>query len=364
MTIKMVNVDIKQQEIDAVTDVLISGNLASGSKVSQFENDFAEFHQVRHAIATNNGTTALHTALLAAGIGRGDEVIVPSFSFIATATAVSMTGAKPVFADVDYNTFCIDPNSIESRLNSKTKAIIGVHLFGQPFDVERVEYICRKMGIILIEDAAQSHGAAYNDKPVGGFGHMGCFSFYATKNMTTGEGGMITTNFDNYDADSRMLINHGQSQKYLHTKLGYNYRMTDIAAAIGIVQLKKLDRYNMHRQCHAEIYNNTIDVEGLLTPVVGRANFHVYHQYVLRVTKDCCVTRDEFVKYLNDNGIPTAIHYPIPIHRQPIYDNSFIEYDCPISEELAMSVFSIPVHPGIKDHELEHICHIINKVKK
>ena len=211
---------IGQDEISAVTAVLESGMLAAGERVLEFEKKFADYCGTTHAVAVNNGTAALHAALLAADIGPGDEVIVPSFSFIATATAVSMTGAKPVFVDVNEQTFGIDPAQIEGSVTPKTKAVIGVHLFGQPFDVPGIQQVCDLHNLKLIEDAAQAQGAMYNGEKTGGFGQFGCFSFYATKNMTTGEGGMVTTSDKAYNERLRLLINHGQSEKYLHTRLG------------------------------------------------------------------------------------------------------------------------------------------------
>ncbi len=267
MQIPVARPAIGQDEISAVTAVLESGKLAAGEHVAEFEKLFADYCGTTHAIAVNNGTAALHAALLAADIGHGDEVIVPAFSFIATATAVSMTGAKPVFADVNEQTYNIDPQKVEDCITSKTRAVIGVHLFGQPFDIPGIQNICESHNLMLIEDAAQAHGAMWNGEKTGGFGQFGCFSFYATKNMTTGEGGMVTTSEKVSAERLRLIINHGQSEKYLHTRIGYNYRLTDIAAAIGIIQLKKLEKFNNRRRKNAEYYDTHIRVKGLRTPV-------------------------------------------------------------------------------------------------
>jgi perosamine synthetase len=353
---------IGQDEISAVTAVLESGMLASGTRVFEFEQNFADFCGTTHAVAINNGTAALHAALLAADIGRGDEVIVPSFSFFATASAVSMCGAQPVFADVDGNTFNINPAQIAERVTPRTKAVIGVHLFGQPFDVLAVQEICEKNNLKLIEDAAQAHGALFNGVKVGGFGHFGCFSFYATKNMTTGEGGMVTTSEKAYAELLRLIISHGQSEKYLHTRLGYNYRMTDMAAALGIVQLKKLEKFNMRRQENADYYNAHLSVRGLVTPVVAQGMQPVYHQYVIRLTEEFPMSRQEFISYLTAKGIGTAVHYPIPIHRQPLYFQDYDPDPCPVSTQLASSVLSLPVHPLLDQKELTYICDTINQV--
>ncbi len=352
-----------QDEITAVTEVLESGMLASGERVREFENKFADFCGTTHAVAINNGTAALHAALLAADIGYGDEVIVPAFSFIASATSVSMCGARPVFVDVDNHTFNIDPGQIEERVTPKTKAVIGVHLFGQAFDVDAVQKVCEDHDLKLIEDAAQAHGALYRGRKVGGFGHFGCFSFYATKNMITGEGGMVTTSEKAYNERLRLIINHGQSEKYLHTRLGYNYRMTDIAAAIGIVQLKKLDKFNLRRRKNAEFFNANLSVKGLETPRVQDWAHHVYHQYVVRLTDDFPMTRAAFMEYLKTKGIGSAIHYPIPIQRQPLYALANDPDPCPVSTKLADSVLSLPVHPLLDAKELAYICDTINKVK-
>jgi len=353
---------IGQDEISAVTAVLESGMLAAGERVAEFEKKFADYCGTTHAVAINNGTAALHAALLAADIGVGDEVIGPSFSFFATASAVSMTGAKPIFVDVNERTFGIDPAQVEGSVTPKTKAVIGVHLFGQPFDVPGIQQVCESHNLTLIEDAAQAHGAMYNGEKTGGFGQFGCFSFYATKNMTTGEGGMVTTSDKAYNERLRLLINHGQSEKYLHTRLGYNYRMTDVAAAIGLVQLKKLEKFNMRRRKNAEYYDTHISVKGLVTPAIAQGMHHVYHQYVIRLTDEFPMKRADFMEYLKVKGIGTAVHYPIPIHHQPVYARANEPDSCPVSTSLASSVLSIPVHPLLDQKELAYICDAINRV--
>jgi len=353
---------IGQDEITAVTAVLESGMLASGERVTEFEKKFADYCGTTHAVAINNGTAALHAALLAAGIGPGDEVIVPSFTFFATASAVSMTGAKPVFVDVNEKTFCIDPAQVENHITQKTKAVIGVHLFGQPFDIQGIKQVCESHNLTLIEDAAQAQGAMWNNEKAGAMGHMGCFSFYATKNMTTGEGGMVTTSDKALNERLRLLINHGQSEKYLHTRIGYNYRLTDVAAAIGIVQLKKLEKFNMRRRKNAEYFDTHISVKGLITPVVAPGMHHVYHQYVVRLTDEFPMKRADFMEYLKVKGIGTAVHYPIPIHHQPVYALANEADSCPVSTSLAASVLSIPVHPLLDQKELAYICDAINRV--
>jgi perosamine synthetase len=354
---------IGPDEVAAVSDVLMSGMLAQGEKVAEFEQKFAGYCGSAHAVAVNNGTAALHAALLAAGIGPGDEVIVPAFSFIATATAVSMCGAKPVFADVDKQTFNIRPDQVNERITPKTKAVIGVHLFGQPFDVDPILEICEAHTIPLIEDAAQAHGALYHGVKAGNLGKLACFSFYATKNMITGEGGMVTTN-DKPSADKlRLIVNHGQSEKYLHTMLGYNYRMTDIAAAIGIVQLKKLEKFNMRRRKNAEYYAANLTAKGIVKPKVAENVQHVYHQYVIQVTPEFPLTRSALMDRLKAKGIGSAVHYPIPIHRQPLYAPVADPDPCPVATRLSGIVLSLPVHPSLDTKDLAYVCETINKVK-
>lgn len=354
---------IGQEEISAVTDVLKSGMLASGDRVRDFEIKFADFCGSNHAVAVNNGTAALHAALLAAGIGPGDEVIVPAFSFVATASAVLMCGAKPVFADVDEKTFTVDPSQVTERVTPRTRAVIGVHLFGQPCDIEPIQEICESRSLKFIEDAAQAHGAVYKNAKTGSFGHFGCFSFYATKNMITGEGGMVTTSDKSHNERLRLLINHGQSEKYLHTCLGYNYRMTDIAAALGIVQLKKLEKFNLRRRKNAEFYDTRLSVKGLHLPFTGPYRNHVYHQYVIQLTGEFPMNRMTFVEYLKAKGIGSAIHYPVPLHRQPLFGLENDPDPCPVSTRLAGSVLSLPVHPLLDQKELAYICDTINRVR-
>ena len=363
MQIPVARPAIGQDEISAVTAVLESGMLAAGERVAEFEKKFADYCGATHAVAMNNGTAALHAALLAADIGPGDEVIVPSFTFFATASSVSMTGAKPVFADVDEKTFCIDPAEVENHITPKTKAVIGVHLFGQPFDVQGMKQVCESHNLTLIEDAAQAQGAMWNSEKAGAMGDMGCFSFYATKNMTTGEGGMVTTSDKALNERLRLIINHGQSEKYLHTRIGYNYRLTDVAAAIGLVQLKKLEKFNTRRRKNAEYFDSHISVKGILLPFVAPGMHHVYHQYVLRLTDEFGMKRADFIEYLKAKGIGSAIHYPIPLHHQPVYARANEPDSCPVSTSLASSVLSIPVHPLLDQKELSYICDVINRVK-
>lgn len=350
---------IGEAEERAVIRVLRSGMLAQGPVVKQFEEDFARSCGTTHAIATNNGTSALHSALLAAEIGPGDEVIVPTFTFFATASTVSMCEATPVFADVEDTSYNIDPQAIPPLITSCTKAILGVHLFGQPFNGSALRGICEEHDLLLIEDAAQAHGAMYKGQKVGALGDLACFSFYTTKNMFTGEGGMVTTNSDRYNERLRSLINHGQQEKYLHTRLGYNYRMTDLAAAIGLVQLSKLEGMNTARRRNATFLNHSLAGTGLILPTTQPGIIHVYHQYVVRVPRE---GRDTFIRFLQEKGISTAIHYPRCLHEQPYYSKVAAHVSCPVGERIAREVVSLPVHPALTEEDLRYMSAVIHEV--
>jgi perosamine synthetase len=353
---------IGKEEAGAVTRVLQSGMIAQGEAVAAFERAFASYIGVAHAIAVSNGTTALHASLLAAGIGPGDEVIVPSFTFIATATSVSMCGARPVFADVEDRYFMLDPASAEALVTEKTRAVMGVHLFGQPFDIPALSGLCRDHGLLLLEDACQAHGSTFRGRRLGSFGAMACFSFYATKNMTTGEGGMVTTDDPDLAARVRLLINHGQKEKYLHTTLGYNYRMTDLNGAIGLVQLGRLEEMNARRAANAKYLDGHLRCQGVVTPEVRPDSTHVYHQYVLKLEKEAKLTRDGLMQALAARGVGTAVHYPRPVHDQPLYHGLQGRDPCPVSGRLASSVLSLPVHPLLSGEDLRAIAMAVNEV--
>lgn len=342
---------IGAEEQEAVQRVLASGIIAQGPRVAEFERAFADFLGVQHAIATSNGTTALHAALLAHGIGPGDQVITTPFTFIASVNAILYAGAQPVFVDVDQS-FNIDAQQIEAAITERTRAIMPVHLYGQMADMQTIGELARRYNLAIVEDACQAHGARFNGQMAGTFG-TGCFSFYATKNMTTGEGGMITTNDDQIAQRTRRLINHGMKVRYYHETLGYNYRMTDIAAAIGIEQLKKLPAFNARRAEHALFYDQQLaDLPGLIRPLVLPGRTHAYHQYTLRITPDSGCQRDQLAAVLNQQGIGTGIYYPIPVHRQESLQLIGVGTEpCPVAMQLAQEVLSIPVHPGVTEQE-------------
>lgn len=354
--------NISDDEIRAVEAVLRSGMLAQGKTVEEFEKNFAEYVGVKHAVAVSNGTTALDLTLKSMNILPGDEVITTPFTFIATVNSILFQGAKPVFADIDEKTYNLNPEKVIEKITKKTKAVLGVHLFGHSFDIKAMQDICEDHKLVLIEDCAQAHGAEYNNQKVGSFG-TGCFSFYPTKNMTTGEGGMITTNDDGVAEKCRLLRSHGESQKYVHDVLGYNYRMTNIQAAIGIVQLKKLDGFNKKRINNAEYLNKGIKSGGLTTPFKEKNVKHVYHQYAVKLNGKFSLSRESFIKYLKEKGIGCAIHYPTPVYEQPLYKKMGYENKgCDVASDLANTVLSLPVHPALSDDDLRYIVEVINEL--
>ncbi len=351
---------IGSEEIDAVGEVLKSGMLVQGESVRKFEEAFSSYIGAERAVAVSNGTIALDLALKALGLGPGDEVISPAFTFIATANAILYQGSKPVFADVDEKTFNIDPEDLLEKITSKTRAVIGVHLYGQPFDLKTVSQICEDHHIALIEDCAQAHGAEFEGKKVGSFG-IGCFSFYPTKNMTTGEGGMITTSDEGMAARLRLLRNHGDTGKYNHISLGYNYRMTNIQGAVGQIQLRKLDEFNSRRIRNAGFLTSHLKRTGISAPYKENNVKHVYNQYVVRVEDDLPASREIFMEYLQSKGIGSAVHYPKPVYQQPLYrELGYGKERCPMSEEVSRRVLSLPVHPSLKEEDLKYIAETIN----
>jgi perosamine synthetase len=353
---------ISDEEVEEVVKVLRSGFIAQGPRVAEFEDNFAEYVGVEHAVASSSGTTALHLALLAADIGPGDEVITTPFSFAATGNSILYVGAKPVFVDIDKKTYNIDPEKIEEAITENTKAIMPVHLYGQPADMDPINKTATHHDLTVIEDAAQAHGAMYNGKKTGSLGDMGCFSFYPTKNMTTSEGGMITTDNAEMAEKARVLRAHGESERYTHVVLGYNFRMTDIAAAIGIVQLKKLENFNKKRVENAKYLTENIDeIDGINSPYVAPNVRHVFHQYTVRVGES---NRDKLMEFLKSRGIGTGIHYPKPIYQQKIYQERGFDSFCPESESASSEVLSLPVHPSLNKAELEEIVSALKEASK
>ena len=344
---------IGDEEIVAVVSVLESGQLAQGSVVAEFEEAFAAYCGTRHAVATSNGTTALHVALLAHGIGPGDEVITVPFTFIASANSVLFTGARPVFVDIEPGSYNMDPDRIESAITPRTKAIMPVHLFGNPADMPRIMEIAERHGLAVIEDAAQAHGAAIGEKRAGSWG-TGCFSFYPTKNITTGEGGMITTDDDGVAERARLIRAHGMRVRYYHEMLGFNFRMTNIHAAIGKAQLPKLEGFNEKRIANAAYLSANLPSDKVKIPEVRSGVRHIFHQYTVRVLPP--LSRDDVRKQLTEAGVGTEVYYPVPVHQQQLYlDLGYEPEGFPVSEQAALQVLSLPVHPSLTEEDLQTI---------
>ncbi|KAA0227887.1 DegT/DnrJ/EryC1/StrS family aminotransferase [bacterium] len=347
---------VGEEEKRAVLEVLESGQLAQGSRTAAFEEAFAAYLGVKHAIAVNSGTAALIVALQAHGVGPGDEVITTPFSFIASATSIIACGAKPVFVDIDPFDLNLDPEKAEAAITPDTKAIMPVHLFGHPARIDEFTALCEENGLALVEDACQAHGAEHLGRRVGSYG-TGCFSFYPTKNMTTGEGGIITTNDDETAARCRIIRNHGQERRYLHEHFGLNWRMTDLAAAIGTVQLRHLEEWNEIRISNAEALAGLIRTAE--TPRVREGDRHVFHQFTIRVSHG----RDRLQQALEEAGIGSAVHYPVPIHRQPIMQHlGHGDFSLPFAEAAAEAVLSLPVHPSLNPEDVEYIAATINRL--
>jgi perosamine synthetase len=354
---------IGSEEVEAVGEVLRSGFLTQGEAVRKFEEKFSEYLGAKSSVAVCNGTVALDLALKALHLPAGGEVVVPAFTFIASANSVLYQGLRPRFADVDPGTFNIDPDDLQDKINSRTKAVMGVHLYGQPFDLKAVSEICEDHHLAMIEDAAQAHGSEFRGEKVGSFG-IGCFSFYPTKNMTTGEGGMITTSDDDLAEKLRLLRNHGDMGKYNHVALGYNYRMTNIQGAIGLVQLGRLEELNGKRIENAHYYNHNIRIKGITLPQEGEGRRHVYNQYVVKVEDDFPVNRDRLMDILKSDGIGSAVHYPKPVYRQPLYRDLGLDKDvCPVAEEVSGRVLSLPVHPSLRPEDRSYIVEAINGIE-
>jgi perosamine synthetase len=346
---------IGPEEKAAVLEVLESGMLAQGPRVAAFEDAFTRLTGTRHAIATSSGTTALHLALLAHGIGPGDEVITSPFTFIASVNAILFTGATPVFADIQEGTFNIDPDWVEAAITPRTKALMPVHLYGQPCDMDEITALARKHGIAIIEDAAQAIGATYRGRQAGSFG-TGCFSLYATKNVMTGEGGMITTDDDHVADQCRLLRNHGMRKRYQYETLGYNFRLTDLLAAIGLAQLDRMPEAIRRRRANARFLN--AQIESVATPTVKEGREHVWHQFTVRVPDG--MDRDDAVKRLDEAGIGTGVFYPGGAHRFPHIKDVVGDIEMPVTDRVAASVISLPVHPLLEPADLERIAAAVN----
>jgi perosamine synthetase len=349
---------IGKEEIGGVVRVLKSGMITKGQEVERFEKEFSAYIGTKRGVSCSSGTSALVVGLEAAGIKEGEEVITTPFTFIATSNSILYNRASPVFADIDERTFNIDPVKIKAKITKKTKAVLVVHLYGQPCSMREIKEICEERDLLLIEDCAQAHGAEYRGKKVGTFGDLAAFSFYATKNMVTGEGGMIATDNEAFAEKAEVLINQGQVGKYEHVIIGYNNRMTNIQAAIGLAQIKKLEKLIVKREKNADFLTRRLKgLDWLQTPYVDRNVRHVWHQYTVKVSGGF---RDDFLGYLDKNGIGARVYYPMPSYMQPAYQElGFKGGQCPVSEAVSKQVLSLPVHPMLKKSDLEKIAEVV-----
>ena len=338
--------DIGPEEIAAVTEVLSAGMIAQGRRVAELETRWAEFCGVKHAVAFNNGTSALMSIFEGLGLGPGDEAITVAHTFAATANAILYTGATPVFVDIEPETYVIDAARIEAAITSRTRAIVPVHLFGLVADMDMIGAIADRHGLTVVEDACQAHGAVYRGRKAGSFGH-GAFSLYATKNMTTGEGGFATTNDDRLADWLRLYRNQGMRSRYAFEILGFNYRMTDINAAIGLVQLYKLERNTARRQAVATRYDEAFADLPIGVPVTPDGRTHVYHQYTIDVGAD----RDAILAELREAGVGADVYYPLPVHRQAYIMERGLHADLPVTDAAAARTIALPMHPSLTADE-------------
>jgi len=345
-----------KSEIDAaVGRVLASGRYVLGPEGEALERELAAFTGAAHAVGVNSGTDALHLALVAAGIGPGDEVVVPAFTFFASAEAVSYTGATPVFADVDAATFNLDPDSLEKSINRKTRAVIAVHLFGQCAALDEISRICRERSLVLVEDVAQALGADYDGRRAGSWGDFGCFSFYPTKNLAAaGDAGLITTNDKKHDETLRMLRHHGSRKTYLHERVGWNSRLDELQAAVLRVKLSRLEQFNAARRKVASRYRQRLKGSDLILPVEHGRGTHVYHQFTIR-----CSRRDARREALARESIAASVFYPIPLHRQPAYEATNRALSLPVSEKISSEVLSLPINALIDAASVDRICRVL-----
>lgn len=354
-----------EEEFAAIREVLASGMLAQGAKVKAFEEAFARDVGRKHGIAVVNGTAALHVAVLAHGIGAGQEVVMPPLTFFATAAMVLVAGAKPVFADIDRALYNLDPQKAAAMIGPKTAAIMPVHLYGQTAEMEPILAAAKERGIPVIEDAAQAHRGEYHGRKAGNLGDTACFSFYPTKNMTTGEGGMIVTDDDGIEEKCRLLRDQGQIAKYDHVLLGFNYRMTEIAAAIGLVQLKKLEGWVKQRRANAHALTKGLQgIEGLVPPQEGNWMVHSYYQYIVGREDDFPLSRDEIVRRLTEDGIGCRPSYPVPLYRQKALRDMRLRGRCPVAEDVIPRLFELPVHPGVGPAEVDRILEAVERLRR
>jgi perosamine synthetase len=358
---------IGEEEIQAVVEVMKSGmlttGLGAGPKVTEFETKYSQFAGVKHAIAVNTGTAALHAALMAVGIKACDEVILPSFTFVATAEAVVLAGGKPVFADIDPETYTLSPQAIEKAVTKRTKAIIPVDLYGLPADIKPIREIASKHNLSVIEDCAQSHGATCEGKPAGALANIACWSLYAAKNIGTGEGGVVTTNDDNLAEKVKMVRTHGEKIKYQSLMLGTNYRMTEIQAAIGIVQLRRLPDFFAKRAQNALSLTDKLKVSEKITlPPQLQNRTPSWYLYTIRIKNINEENRNNILQKMHEKDIGAEAYYPIPINRMPYYKENFGNFNLPETEKAAKQVISLPIHPSVSDDQINTIAKTLLKL--
>lgn len=348
---------IGRKELQYVTDCIKTKWISSkGKYVGEFEEKFSRYCGVKYGISTTNGTAALHLALASLGIGKGDEVIVPTFTMIASVNPIVYTGARPAFVDADPKTWCMDTSKIEEKITKNTKAILPVHIYGHPCDMDAIMKIAKEHGLLVIEDAAEAHGAEYKRKKVGSFGDAGCYSFYANKILTCGEGGMVITNNEELAEKARALkdLAFGEKIRFLHQYLGFNYRMTNIHAAIGLAQLENIDKLVEIRRKNAKLYNSFLkDVKGITLPPEEKWAKNVYWMYSILVEDDFGISRDMLMEKLKEKGIDTRTFF-IPIHQQPVYP----EYNgekYPVADELSRKGINLPSGPTLKKEDIKYI---------
>lgn len=367
----MINISkpiLEEEEIEAVVAVLKSGTIVQGPKTVEFEQAFAKYCGTQYAVAFNSGTAAIHAGLYALGIGPGDEVITSPFTFVASANPILMQGAKVVFADIREEDFNLDPEEVAKKVTSKTRALLPIDLYGQIYDYPALKSIAEKNNLKILEDACQAVGAEYRGLKAGNFGDVGAFSLYATKNIMCGEGGMLTTNEESVMEKAKQFRHHGQSEKtrYEYWDIGYNYRMTDINAAIGIEQLKKIGKFNAQRKANAEKYfAGLTGIRGLILPRVQNDKNHVFHQFTVRITDDFGKTRDELLAFLKEKEIVCGVYYPKPLHLHPHFMKmGYKEGDFPIAEKMSKQVLSLPVHPSLSDKEVSVVIDAIKEYSR
>jgi len=365
MQIPMVDLGVQYRELKSEIDQAMAGVLDTtqfilGPVGRAFEEEIAEYLGAKHAIGVASGTDALQLALKAVGLGPGDEIITTPFTFIATAEAIAFVGATPVFVDIDPKTFNIDVEQVEQAVTDKTRAILPVHLFGQPADLAPIKALCDEKGLLLIEDCAQSCGAVYGGKMTGTWGDMGCYSFFPSKNLGCfGDGGLIVTDNDDYAEEARVLRNHGSRERYHHSVIGVNSRLDDLQAAILRVKLKHLDRFNRQRRANAHRYSEKLAKLGITAPFEDGKGVHIYHQYTMLVDQ-----REVLQEALTKAGIASAVYYPIPLHRQDVFKDTCANVSLPISEETAQRVLSLPIYPELTTDQVDRVVAVIAEALK